>query len=110
MNDVPVVRMDDLTPEQVDKLRLLDNKLNESEWDFDLLAEDVPTLDFSDFEIDWGLPEEPEEEKEIIEDEVPDVPEEPKAKLGDLYEVGGGIGLFVEILQILRLLIGLWMG
>lgn len=89
MNDVPVVRMDDLTPEQVDKLRLLDNKLNESEWDFDLLAEDVPTLDFSDFEIDWGLPEEPEEEKEIIEDEVPDVPEEPKAKLGDLYEVGG---------------------
>lgn len=89
MNDVPVVRMDDLTPEQVDKLRLLDNKLNESEWDFDLLAEDVPTLDFSDFDIDWELPEEPEEEKEIIEDEVPDVPEEPKAKLGDLYEVGG---------------------
>ena len=89
MKDVPVVRMDELTPEQVDKLRLLDNKLNESEWDFDLLAEDVPTLDFSDFDIDWELPEEPEEEKEIIEDEVPDVPEEPKAKLGDLYEVGG---------------------
>lgn len=89
LETVPVVRMDELTQEQVDKLRLLDNKLNESEWDFDLLAEDVPTLDFSDFDIDWELPEEPEEEKEIIEDEVPDVPEEPKAKLGDLYEVGG---------------------
>lgn len=64
MKEVPVVRMDELTQEQVDKLRLLDNKLNESEWDFDLLAEDVPTLDFSDFDIDWELPEEKEESEQ----------------------------------------------
>lgn len=55
LETVPVVRMDELTQEQVDKLRLLDNKLNESEWDMDLLAEDIPGLDFSDFDIDWGL-------------------------------------------------------
>ena len=55
LKEVPVVRMEDLTDEQVEKLRLLDNKLNESEWDMDLLAEDIPQLDFSDFEIDWGL-------------------------------------------------------
>jgi hypothetical protein len=61
LKEVPVVKMDELTQEQVDKLRLLDNKLNESEWDFDLLEEDIPTLDFSDFDIDWGLPEEQEE-------------------------------------------------
>jgi hypothetical protein len=61
MDKVPVVKMDELTQEQVDKLRLLDNKLNESEWDFDLLAEDIPTLDFSDFDIDWELPSETEE-------------------------------------------------
>jgi site-specific DNA-methyltransferase (adenine-specific) len=61
LDKVPVVKMDELTQEQVDKLRLLDNKLNESEWDFDLLNEDIPTLDFSDFDIDWGLPEEQEE-------------------------------------------------
>jgi DNA modification methylase len=61
LKEVPVVRMDELTQEQVDKLRLLDNKLNESEWDFELLAEDIPTLDFSDFDIDWGLPSETEE-------------------------------------------------
>lgn len=61
--EVPVVRMDELTQEQVDKLRLLDNKLNESEWDFDLLAEDIPTLDFSDFDIDWGLSDDIEDEK-----------------------------------------------
>ena len=88
MKEVPVVRMDELTQEQVDKLRLLDNKLNESEWDFDLLAEDIPTLDFSDFDIDWGLPEDIEENTEIEEDEAPEPPTEPKAKLGDLYILG----------------------
>ena len=61
LKEVPVVRMNELTQEQVDKLRLLDNKLNESEWDLDLLAEDIPTLDFSDFDIDWELPSETEE-------------------------------------------------
>ena len=88
LKEVPVVRMDELTQEQVDKLRLLDNKLNESEWDFDLLAEDIPTLDFSDFDIDWGLPEDIEENTEIEEDEAPEPPTEPKAKLGDLYILG----------------------
>ena len=88
LKEVPVVRMDELTQEQVDKLRLLDNKLNESEWDFDLLAEDIPTLDFSDFDIDWGLPEDIEENTEIEEDEAPEPPTEPKAKLGDLYMLG----------------------
>ena len=88
LKEVPVVRMDELTQEQVDKLRLLDNKLNESEWDFDLLAEDIPTLDFSDFDIDWDLPEDIEENTEIEEDEAPEPPTEPKAKLGDLYILG----------------------
>ncbi len=75
MDKVPVVKMDELTQEQVDKLRLLDNKLNESEWDFDLLAEDIPTLDFSDFDIDWGLAVNIEDiDQEILN------PEEPIAK------------------------------
>ena len=90
LKEVPVVRMDELTQEQVDKLRLLDNKLNESEWDFDLLAEDIATLDFSDFDIDWELPEDIdiEENTEIKEDEAPEPPAEPKAKLGDLWILG----------------------
>ena len=57
IEEVPVVKLDDLTPEEANKLRLLDNKLNESKWDFELLAEDVPELDFEGFEIDWELPE-----------------------------------------------------
>lgn len=55
MRTVPVVRMDDLDEDQVQKLRLLDNKLNESDWDFDILGEDIPKLDFDGFDIDWGL-------------------------------------------------------
>jgi len=88
MNEVPCVRVEDLSDTEVQKLRLLDNKLNESEWDFDLLAEDIPTLDFSDFDIDWGLPEDIEENTEIEEDEAPEPPTEPKVKIGDLWQLG----------------------
>ena len=89
LNKVPVKTVDNLSEEQVKKLRALDNKLNESEWDFDLLAEDIGELDFSGFDIDWGFPENVEE-KEIIEDEPPEVDEEnePITKLGDIWQLG----------------------
>lgn len=89
MREIDAVRAESLTPEQVDKLRLLDNKLNESEWDIDLLLEDIPELDFSDFDIDWGLPEIDNPEIEIEEDTPPEPPEVAKAMLGDIYEIGG---------------------
>ena len=60
------IKLEELTPEQANKLRLLDNKLNESDWDFDILTEDIPELDFTGFDIDWELPESiTEETKEI---------------------------------------------
>ena len=55
MEEVPCVCVDDLTPEQVNALRLVDNKSNESDWDFDLLANELPGLDLSAFDFDWGL-------------------------------------------------------
>ena len=55
LKKVPVKTVDNLSEEQVKKLRTLDNKLNESDWDFDLLAEDIGELDFSGFDIDWGI-------------------------------------------------------
>ena len=89
IKEVPVVRMDDLTEEQVNQLRLLDNKLNESEWDMDLLAPEVEELDWEGFDIDWEIPEvETTDEKEIIEDDVPEAPENPVSKLGDLWILG----------------------
>ena len=57
LREVPVVKLEELTPEEANKLRLLDNKLNESEWDFELLNDDIPEIDFTNYEIDWALPE-----------------------------------------------------
>lgn len=53
--EVPCVIVDDLTEEQVAKLRLLDNKLNESDWDYDLLSQELEDLDLFDFTLDWGI-------------------------------------------------------
>lgn len=89
MEEVPCVCVDDLTPEQVNALRIVDNKSNESEWDFDLLSDELSELDLSDFDFDFGI-EDDEEETEIVEDEAPEVDEdaEPIAKLGDIWQLG----------------------
>ena len=89
MKDVPCVCVDDLTEEQVKALRIVDNKSNESEWDFDLLKDELPELDLSAFDFDFGIEDE-EEEPEIVEDEAPEVDEdaEPIAKLGDIWQLG----------------------
>ena len=55
LKKVPVKTVDNLSDEQVKKLRALDNKLNESDWDFDLLGDEIGDLDFSGFDIDWGI-------------------------------------------------------
>ena len=52
---IPCNIAEDLTEEQTKKLRLLDNKLNESEWDLDLLPLELEELDMEEFGLDWGL-------------------------------------------------------
>ena len=87
MEEVPCVCVDDLTPEQVNALRLVDNKSNESNWDFDLLADELPGLDLSAFDFDWGLRD--ELDTSVVEDNYdPVLPAEPKSKLGDVYQLG----------------------
>lgn len=90
LKTAPCYVLKNLTEEQKKKLRLLDNKLNESEWDIDLLQDELKDLDFSDFpDLDWGIIT-PEEEKEVVEDEPPEVDEEnePVVKLGDVWKLG----------------------
>ena len=89
LKEVPCVVADNLTEEQVQKYRLLDNKTNESGWDMELLADDLFGLDFDGFDIDWGLDDE-QQETEIVEDEAPEIDEEnePIAKLGDIWQFG----------------------
>lgn len=94
MEKVPCVAVDELTDEQVKALRIIDNKTNESPWDYDLLGDELADIDLSGFDFDFGidLPEESkqDEDKEIVEDEAPEVDEdsEPIAKLGDIWQLG----------------------
>lgn len=76
-----------LSEEQKRKYRLLDNKTNElAEWDYDLLEEELDGLDFGDLQLDWGVGQ---KEPEVVEDNyTPEPPEEPKSKLGQVYQLG----------------------
>jgi DNA modification methylase len=46
-----ITRADDLTPQQVKAYRLADNKLNESDWDMDLVVEELKGLDDDMFDL-----------------------------------------------------------
>lgn len=103
----PVLIKNDLSEEQKKKYRLLDNKLGElADWDFDLLAKEIDELDFDDLDIDWGIDFENEE---IQEPDVPEAPEEPKSKLGEIYQLGRHrlmCGDSTDATQVLRLVGG----
>ena len=45
LKKVPTVCLDELTEEQIKAYRLVDNKLNESEWDYDMLDEELSVLE-----------------------------------------------------------------
>ena len=90
MDSVPCIIADDLTEEQIKAYRLADNKVAElAEWDFDLLGAELDSIiniDMCDFGFDFNLEE---EEKEVVEDDFEvELPEEPRAKLGDIYQLG----------------------
>ena len=61
MKEVPCVCVEDLTEEQVKALRIVDNKSNESEWDFDILPDELADLNLDDFDFDFGIDEEEED-------------------------------------------------
>lgn len=87
LKECPVVYVDDLTEEEVKALRIVDNKLNETPWDFALLAEEIDGLDFGNIELDFSeLDTEPKKVRE--DDYEPDPPEDPKSKYGDVYQLG----------------------
>lgn len=90
LQKVPCIIADDLTEQQIKAFRLADNKTAEfATWDLEKLEielESIGDLEMTDFGFE-DL-EESGEVKEVIEDEVPDVPEEPKSKLGDVFKLG----------------------
>lgn len=58
IDKVPCVRLDHLTDKQRREYAILHNKTSElAEYDFANLELELPDLDFSDFDIDFGLPQ-----------------------------------------------------
>lgn len=89
LTEVPCIKADDLNDEQIKAFRLADNKVSElAEWDFDLLNEELGTITMDMEQFGFEMPDDEEKDFEPIEDDVPDVPEEPKAKYGDIYQLG----------------------
>ena len=98
MEEVPCIVLSGLTEAQKKAYIIADNKMAlNAGWDDELLKIELENLKELDFDLEltgFDVDElddilgNNEEEQEIIEDEVPDVPEEPKAKLGDIYQLG----------------------
>jgi DNA modification methylase len=98
MDEVPTIELGHLTDTQRKALVIADNKLAlNADWDNTLLTIELDELLKDGFALDiLGFNQdelaallEPEQVEGLTdEDAVPDVPEEPKTKLGDIYQLG----------------------
>ena len=97
LKQVPISVIDNLSEEQINAYRIADNRTaEESEWDNELLKMEIKELEAKDFKLDLlGFNDEQLnnilfEEKQGLtdEDEVPETPEEPISKIGDIWILG----------------------
>ena len=98
MNEVPTIELDYLTDVQRKALIIADNKLAlNSDWDLGLLSLELEELQELEFDLALtGFSEdelakllEPEQVDGLTdENAVPEVPDEPITKLGDIYQLG----------------------
>lgn len=82
LDEVPVLIADNLTEEETRELRIVDNKTNESEWDWETLKKDVEGLSFEGF--DFGL-----DDIRIVKDEPEQADEDEKVvcpRCGHVFE------------------------
>jgi site-specific DNA-methyltransferase (adenine-specific) len=96
LNSIPVT-IADLPPEKAKAYRIADNKTNEfSEWDISLLQQEFTDLLDANFDLELTGFDHDELESLITgekagltdDDAVPELPDEPKSKLGDIYKLG----------------------
>ena len=95
--EVPVIELAGLTDLQVRALRIADNKISlNAGWDIEILKLELADLSLPEFDIDLGLTGFSSGEIDVIlntrvdpDDElIPAVPVEPRAKLGDIWQLG----------------------
>lgn len=92
LDTVPCIIADDLSEEQIKAYRLADNKVSEkAEWDLDLLSDELNAI--LDIDMDaFGFEDVLDELDDLIDAEeddfTPELPEEPKSKLGQIYQLG----------------------
>ena len=94
---VPITIAENLTKEQINAYRIADNRTNEeAKWDEELLKMELKELDYKEFDLkmtgfdDKQINDLLFEEKQGLTDDdaVPDTPEEPISKLGDIWQLG----------------------
>lgn len=88
LTEVPCIRREDLTDEEIRELRLLDNKLNESPWDVELLAADLQGLTFEGYELDFEVPEDLEPVDVQEDNWAPDLDTETEIQPGEIWALG----------------------
>lgn len=97
LKEVPCLFVEDLTEEQKRAYILADNKLAlDAGWDDEILKKELMELDKLDFDIsltgfnldDFDFTESDIDFKEDDYNVEDNLPEEPKAKLGDVYQLG----------------------
>lgn len=82
--EVNVKVVEGLSEEEKREFVIRDNIQN-GEWDFDILANEWDDLPLDDWGIELPIAD---IEDEIVEDEAPEPPAEPKSKLGEIYQLG----------------------
>lgn len=94
IDEVPVIVADDLTEDQANALRLVDNRTNEiAEWDFEKLKEELENIDMNMDDFNFDFKELMVEHEEVEDDdfEIDDAFNEietPTTKMGDLWRLG----------------------
>lgn len=87
MEEVPVIQLSELTPDQVKGFRLVDNRTSEfAEWDFEQLAIELSEVEIDLSPFDFKVPEiglELEEDNFDVQ-----LPTTPKSQLGDIFQLG----------------------
>lgn len=91
MAEVPCVFAEGLTEAQRKAYILADNRLSEfADWDMELVTSELEALQELNFDISLtGFDPPKPEEGEAYEDEFePELPDEPRTKLGDIWQLG----------------------